>query len=161
MSNPASFISTYKTPIIRACLATPIYPSVKMAQMALETGWGKHKIGNNMFGIKATGSPTPYWSGASISSSTSEYISGTAGLYKEPFRLYDSIEDSIKDHNHLIIQNVRYASVLAAKTPEDQARALQNSGYATDPAYAKKLISIINQHNLKQLDETKKFSAGR
>ena len=158
---PQEFITTYKNDIIRACLGTPIFPSVKMAQMALETGWGAHKVGNNMFGIKATGSHTPYWKGAKIESNTAEYIAGQAGTYKEPFRLYNSIEDSIIDHNHLLIQNTRYATVLAASTPEIQAMALQSAGYATDPNYAQKLKSIINQHNLKELDQTKKFSAGR
>jgi flagellar protein FlgJ len=42
---------------------------------------------------------------------------------------------------------VRYA-----KTPEEQCSALYACGYATDPDYSSKLISIINSSILKQYD---------
>jgi len=37
----------------------------------------------------------------------------------------------------------RYRSVQQAATPEDAARRMQDAGYATDPAYADKLIAIM------------------
>ena len=61
------------------------------------------------------------------------------------------------DHSYLIESQSRYQPVRNAKTPEEQARALQDAGYATDPSYANKLISIINSYNLKQYDQKKKI----
>ena len=126
--------------------------------MILETGWGKSKVGNNMFGIKAAGKKSPYWSGAAIKADTTEFIQGESGTYNLAFRKYDSIEASIRDHTNFLQVNSRYtkAGVFSAKTPEDQAIALQNAGYATAPNYASQLISVINSYNLKTLDQKKK-----
>ena len=155
---PADFFKQFGNAIINACEQTPIFPSVKAAQMALETGYGKSKIGNNMFGIKADGPHSPYWSGKAMSADTTEVINGKSGSYKLAFRAYNSIADSIRDHTYFLLQNSRYrkAGVFTAKTPEDQARALQAAGYATDAGYAQKLIQIIERYRLKSLDEKKK-----
>jgi flagellum-specific peptidoglycan hydrolase FlgJ len=152
---PQEFIKTYSGPIIDATKGTPLLPSVKMAQAALETGWGKHVIGdaNNMFGIKASGSPNEYWDGSKVNANTAEYYNGVGGRYNLDFRKYKSLQDSIKDHSRLLMTLPRYSPVRSASTAEDQARALQSSGYATSPTYANKLISIINKWNLKTLDQ--------
>lgn len=157
MSKQSDFINQYGGSVISACSGTGIFPSVKMAQMILETGWGKSKVGNNMFGIKASGKPSPYWSGKAINADTTEFIAGKEGAYKLPFRAYDSIEQSIKDHTYFLQSNARYknAGVFSASTPEEQAQALQNAGYATAPGYAAALTNIINSYNLKSLDEKK------
>lgn len=150
------FINTYKNAIINACIGTPLFPSVKMAQCILETGWGKSIVGNNLFGIKGRGSRTPYWDGSIIYADTKENINGTTGTYNEPFRNYKSQEDSVRDHSYLLITLSRYRDVRQAKSAEEQANALQKNGYATDPNYASKLINLINKYNLKTLDEKKK-----
>lgn len=152
---PQEFIKTYSGPIIDATKGTPLLPSVKMAQAALETGWGKHVIGdaNNMFGIKATGSPNEYWDGSKVNANTAEYYNGVRGRYNLDFRKYRSLQDSIKDHSRLLMTLPRYAPVRSANTAEGQARALQSSGYATSPNYADMLIDIINKWNLKALDQ--------
>ena len=51
-------------------------------------------------------------------------------------------------------ENQRYtnAGVFTASTPEAQAQALKNAGYATDPNYVSKLTGIINNYNLKVYD---------
>lgn len=156
MTQEEIFINKYSSAIIEACLGTPIFPSVKMAQLILESGWGKSVVGNNLFGIKATGKHTPYWKGDKIYSSTTEYVNGVAGNYNEPFRNYASQADSIRDHSHLLMTLNRYKIVLRAKTPEEQAIALKTAGYATDLIYADSLIKLIKQYNLKTLDEKKK-----
>jgi len=155
---PADFFTQFSPEILAACQGTPLFPSVTAAQAALETGYGKSKIANNMFGIKAIGAHSPYWKGAAQAAKTTEVLNGTAGTYNLEFRAYDSVTDSIKDHSYFLLQNPRYskAGVFTAKTPEDQARALQAAGYATDPGYADKLIQIINKYSLKSLDEKKK-----
>lgn len=39
--------------------------------------------------------------------------------------------------------NPRYAGVVAAGDPVQAAHALQRGGYATDPAYADKLVAVM------------------
>lgn len=155
---PADFFRQYGPAVIEATAGTNIFPSVKAAQMALETGYGRSKVGNNMFGIKATGAHSPYWKGALVSAETTEVTAGQAARLQQPFRQYASVADSIRDHSYFLLANPRYrkAGVFSAKTPADQARALQAAGYATDPGYADKLISIINRYGLTSLDEKKK-----
>jgi len=155
---PTQFIQTYSDAIVKACIGTNIFPSVKMSQMAIETGWGRSIPANNAFGIKAKGAKSPYWDGAVYNARTKEVYNGQTVTITDGFRAYASVQDSISDHNYFLKQNQRYtrAGVFDAATPEDQARALQLAGYATDPEYANKLISIINRYGLKSLDEKKK-----
>ena len=154
---PADFFRQYGPAIVEACQGTAIFPSVKAAQMALETGYGKSKVGNNMFGIKAQGATSPYWKGKTISANTTEVIQGKAGTFNLAFRDYNSVADSIRDHSYFLLQNPRYrkAGVFSAKTPQDQTRALQAAGYATDPGYSDKLIQIIARYGLESLDKKK------
>ena len=153
---PSDYLKKYATAFVIACENGSLFPSVKIAQAALETGWGAHVVGNNLYGIKATGSHTPYWDGDYVTAGTSEYANGSYNSQNSNFRAYDSISDSIRDHSYLLETLGRYEAVRNSTTPEEQARALQNCGYATDPSYANKLISIINTYNLKQYDEKKK-----
>ena len=154
---PQDFINTFNLPTIEACQGTGLLPSVKLAQSALETGWGASVIGeaNNMYGIKASGPYTPYWKGAFINKPTREYVNGEYITVVQPFRKYNSLADSIKDHTYFLQQFSRYNNVFSSKTPEEQTQALQDAGYATDPDYASKLMSIINAHNLTELDKKK------
>lgn len=156
--SPKEFLAKYATAFIIACQGTGLFPSVKLAQAALESGWGKSVVGNNLFGIKAAGSQSPYWHGETVTAGTSEYQSGSYVPQSSKFRKYATVGDSIRDHTWFLQRNGRYrtAGVFTAQTPEDQARALQKAGYATDPLYASKLIKIINTYNLKQYDEKKK-----
>lgn len=155
MGKEEEFISRYSKPILYATDYTKIFPSVKIAQAALETGWGKSIIGNNLFGIKATGKTNQYWNGDSITGMTTEYLNGIPYTVSGNFRKYKQLSDSIRDHNLLITENSRYKTALSVTTPEAQSAALKASGYATDPNYATKLISIINQYNLKRFDKIK------
>lgn len=153
---PAEYLQKYAQFFVIACEDNNLFPSVKIAQAALETGWGNHIVGNNLYGIKATGQPNQYWDGSYVTAGTSEYANGGYNPQSSNFRAYKTISDSIRDHSLLINTLDRYKPVREATTPEDQARALQNAGYATDPSYAAKLISIINSNNLKQYDIKKK-----
>lgn len=157
MMTPTEFFNKYGNAFAVACLGTGLFPSVKLAQAAVETGWGNHVVGNNLFGIKAAGSHTPYWNGDYVTAGTTEYQNGGYVGQNSNFRKYASVGDSVKDHTYFLQQYRRYANVFTAKTPEEQANALQNAGYATDPNYAGKLISIINTYNFKRLDEKKKL----
>jgi len=139
---------------------TGLFPSVILAQAIIESGNGASALAsrfNNHFGIKATKS----WKGKVVEMNTREVIGGISQMMKQPFRVYDSATDSFRDRNKFLRQNPRYGKngVFAAKTPEDQAIALQKAGYATDPLYARTLIKIINQFDLKKFDLLAKKNA--
>ena len=55
-------------------------------------------------------------------------------------------------HAAFLHQNRRYAACFACTTGDAFAKAVAKAGYATDPNYAAKLISIIGQHQLADLD---------
>ncbi|HEU0197041.1 MAG TPA: flagellar assembly peptidoglycan hydrolase FlgJ [Nevskiaceae bacterium] len=118
-----------------------------LAQAALETGWGAHPsggaggAGHNLFGIKAGAN----WGGPSATETTTEDVGGDAVATTAAFRSYASDAQSFDDYAHLIGTDPRYAAVRSAATPEQAAWALQYAGYATDPAYASKLIDIMHE----------------
>ena len=125
-----------------------------LAQAALESGWGQRQIRRengepsfNIFGVKASGS----WKGPTTEITTTEYESGEAKKVKAKFRVYSSYLEALSDYVGLISRNPRYAAVTGAATAEQGAQALQNAGYATDPNYARKLTSMIQQ--LKSMSE--------
>nr|WP_309300925.1 glucosaminidase domain-containing protein [Providencia alcalifaciens] len=59
--------------------------------------------------------------------------------------MYASYEEAISDYISLLTENPRYKDVKHAATPEIAARRLHKAGYATDPGYSDKLITLINQ----------------
>lgn len=132
-----------------------LFPSVSIAQTILETGANIPSY-NNLTGYKVgSGRRTPYWDGRSISRSTWEVYDGVRhDNVTALWRVYDSIEDSLKDQALLFLNNrSRYQRVIDAPTPAEQARALQASGYATDPQYANKLIAIMNSGGYAKYDK--------
>ncbi|KYP97217.1 hypothetical protein BG74_04370 [Sodalis-like endosymbiont of Proechinophthirus fluctus] len=119
-----------------------------VAQAALESGWGAREIRTahgapsyNLFGIKADAG----WRGESTQITTTEYVDGVMQKVKAKFRVYASYGEALRDYTRLLTENPRYRRVMQARTPEQAARSLQSSGYATDPHYADKLITIIAQ----------------
>jgi len=117
-----------------------------LSQAALESGWGRREIRGedgsqsyNLFGIKAS----PNWKGKVVNIMTTEYENGVARKVMQPFRAYDSYAESFADYARLISRNERYSEVVKAGSAEEAARSIQRAGYATDPDYADKLISIM------------------
>ncbi|WP_346797048.1 flagellar assembly peptidoglycan hydrolase FlgJ [Halomonas sp. Bachu 37] len=141
------FIDKLAEPARAASKATGVPAELILAQAALETGWGRHEIAtasgansHNLFGIKA-GS---HWQGATTDIVTHEYFNGRRTQMKDTFRVYESFEHAFTDYANLIGNNPRYAAVLSAPDARQAAHALQQGGYATDPAYAQKLVAIMN-----------------
>ena len=63
---------------------------------------------------------------------------------REPFRVYDSIEQSVNDYLNLLTKNERYQGALEKSTNVEQfLHNLQSAGYATDPNYAKKIMGTL------------------
>lgn len=150
----SSFINWFGSIVSRMTENSAYFPSVLMAQGILETDYGRSilsNVHNAYFGIKA-GSQ---WNGNSINLNTGEVINGESVIIQDNFRVYDSPEQSVKDRINWMMDFDRYNEVEEAKTPEAQAIAMQNAGYATDPNYANKLINIINRNNLKQFDKNR------
>ncbi|WP_330982045.1 MULTISPECIES: flagellar assembly peptidoglycan hydrolase FlgJ [Enterobacterales] len=119
-----------------------------LAQAALESGWGQRQIRRengepsfNLFGVKASSD----WKGKVTEITTTEFENGEMKKVKARFRVYSSYLDALSDYVGLLTRNPRYAAVTKAATPEQGAQALQNAGYATDPNYARKLTSMIQQ----------------
>ena len=130
-----------------------------IAQAALESGWGVHAIGNNLFGIKAN----PSWTGKTKTVTTTEYfndqnqggkfaevisITPENGRYKyvvkDSFRDYDSLQDCLEDHTKFLVENSRYAKAFKTSDPYLFADEVAKAGYATAPAYASTLKSVID-----------------
>lgn len=127
---------------------TGVPASVTLAQAALETGWGGSSIGDakNLFGIKGTGPA------GSIRVSTQEFENGRMVTIQDNFRKYNSWQESFEDHGKLL-QNSRYGYALQYKNdPNRYAQEIHKAGYATDPDYASKLISIMKSNNFYQYD---------
>ena len=128
-------------------------PRAIVAQAALETGWGtsqpKDATGDshNYFGIKAGGG----WRGASVASDTTEFADGRAGRESAQFRAYGSLAENVEDYVRVIRDNPRYAAALGTGADVRAfATALQRGGYATDPRYAEKLVSIAESLGARQ-----------
>lgn len=140
----ASFVSSL-LPFAQASAAKSGLPvELVLAQAALESGWGRSAAGNNYFGIKAHG-----YGGKTQSVGTHEYENGKRVNITDTFRAYDSPEQSFDDHADFLRSNRRYRPVFEARDGIEAARALQKAGYATDPKYADKLISLMESPEIK------------
>ena len=61
------------------------------------------------------------------------------------FRSYSNVEQSLQDYVDFIKGHPRYQQALeVADGPAQYAEALQSAGYATDPKYAQKIQSVLN-----------------
>lgn len=122
-----------------AARALGVNPNAIISQAALETGWGTAAPGNNLFGVK----PGSQWSGPSTSQTTTEYANGVPSQQTDQFRAYGSPDESVQDYANLI-RNRYPGAVAAGNDPRAYAQAIQKGGYATDPLYAQKMISIVD-----------------
>lgn len=136
-----------------------LFPSVTIAQAAHETGWGTSDLMMRyagLYGIKV-GSGYHFgtaWKGQSYNAKTKEYYGGsqTATVIRDNFRAYDNISDATEDYMDLLCHASRYKAALNRNTPEESIAAIVQGGYATGPNYTKKIIEIIQVHNLKKFD---------
>ncbi len=88
---------------------------------------------------------------------TNEYRNGQLVREVAPFREYGSPAESSRDWWNLM-QAKRYAPVRASTGFEDAARAVAGAGYATDPAYAQKLLKMEARNDEQQnfIDQRKR-----
>ncbi|MDO5714127.1 MAG: glucosaminidase domain-containing protein [Tissierellia bacterium] len=125
-----------------------LFPSVILAQAALESGYGKSQLAreyHNLFGVKATTS-------SSVTLSTTEVEDGNKVKIQGKFQTYPSIKASFKAYGKLVGTAPRYERVRMANSPEEAAHALYQCGYSTNPNYGNMIIKIIERDNLKKYD---------
>ncbi len=131
-----------------------LLPSITIAQACLESNYGQSSLSqkyNNLFGVKGFNPNT------SAVMSTQEYRNGSWVTIKARFQIYDSYDAAIRAHARLFQSGTtwnpqQYRHVLAARGYQQQAKALVQDGYATDPDYADKLIRLIEQYDLVKYD---------
>ncbi len=144
-----AFVDKLAEPAQAASAATGIPARFIIGQAALESGWGKSEIrkadgstSHNVFGIKATKD----WTGKTVSTVTTEYVNGKPQRTVEKFRAYDSYKEAMTDYASMLKGNPRYAQVInSSHDVNGFAHGMQRAGYATDPHYAKKLLSIMQK----------------
>jgi len=142
------FISDVSPAAISSEAKTAIPASFVIAEAALESGWGDCAPGFNLFGVKADSS----WTGNVTVQRTREFLHGHWVLIEAKFRAYSGWLESIEDHAKFLTTNARYKAAFAFRDGASFAQAVAKAGYATDPTYAAKIISIIREHGLALFD---------
>lgn len=146
VATPEQFVRTLLPAARETAKTLGLDPLALIAQAALETGWGQRVIKTakgdssfNLFGIKANNG----WQGETAVVDTLEYRGGIAKKEQAKFRSYSSAEHSLQDYANFIKQNPRYQDAVQA-TGDTKAyfEQLQAAGYATDPAYAQKIMAV-------------------
>jgi flagellar protein FlgJ len=163
--NPAEFVQALWPHAQNAAQKLGVAPEALLSIAALETGWGQSvishadgRLSNNLFGIKADKN----WDGARVSVPTVEYKGGVASRQQAAFRSYESVAQSFDDFVNFVRSSPRYQPALnQGADPQAFLTALQQGGYATDPAYAKKLGAILSGGTLQTALAALKISDGR
>lgn len=146
-----SYIDKYKDVAIKGMLEYGVPASISLAQGLLESGAGMSSLAqrsNNHFGIKCNG-----WTGKTV-----YHDDDNRG---ECFRAYDTVLESYEDHCLFLKNRSRYKSLFQLDCTDYRgwAYGLKRAGYATNPTYADKLISIIELYQLYQYDTVTDYDA--
>lgn len=151
-SHTDEYIQGYKDIAQREMQRSGIPASIILAQGIHESAWGQGDLAvnsNNHFGIKCK----DYWEGPRYFHKDDDYVNGK--LVKSCFRAYQNVEDSYIDHTNFLIQTKYYEDLFDYDETDyrNWAYGLKRCGYATDPAYAEKLIGLIERYQLYQYDQ--------
>ena len=138
-----AYIDQYRTTALQHQQVFGIPASITLAQGLLESRAGKSGLaanGNNHFGIKDFN-----WRG--------EVMCYGDSTNMHCYRKYGAPEDSFLDHARFL-KSKRYGKLYELNVTDYKAWAqgLRDCGYAEDPAYPQKLIDIIEQYRLHELD---------
>tara|TARA_B100000029_G_scaffold19850_1_gene20064 strand:+ start:5830 stop:9282 length:3453 start_codon:yes stop_codon:yes gene_type:complete len=118
------------------------FPELIAAQFMLESARGTKVTGtNNYFGLKTIDSDTD-----STVLPTQEWEGGKFVTIQAPFKNFESPEAAVEYLAKLWYHDFgEYNGINNAATIEEAAKMLVQEGYATDPAYAKKLLQLIKE----------------
>ncbi len=148
------YIHTYSDLAVQQMKQHKIPASITLAQGILESGAGTSQLAkksNNHFGIKCGSS----WKGRTVRHDDD--------ARNECFRAYRSVKDSYEDHSLFLTRGARYAFLFKLDITDYKgwARGLKKTGYATDPSYANRLITLIEDYELYKYDRSAKRSSGK
>lgn len=140
------YIEKYKDLAISHMKKYRVPASITLAQGLLESGAGRSSLtvrSNNHFGIKCHNG----WKGESVIAADD--------TPNDCFRKYKKAEDSFDDHSRFLSEKNRYSQLFSLDITDYKgwAKGLQQAGYATDKAYANKLIKLIEDYELYQFDQ--------
>jgi LysM repeat protein len=143
---PEKYIASFKDEAVKEMLMFNIPASITLAQGMLESGNGNSDLAvyaNNHFGIKCH-----EWNGPTFTKDDDRK--------DECFRKYPTVLDSYTDHSQFLKSRSRYASLFELKRSDYKgwAAGLKKTGYATDPAYTKRLLDLIESYKLYNFDKT-------
>ena len=143
--NYVTYIRKYKDIAVEEMYRSGIPASITLSQGLLESGAGLSQLAvksNNHFGIKCHNG----WQGGKV------YHDDDAK--GECFRKYSDPLESYRDHSDFLRYRDRYKFLFDYEITDYKSWAygLKKAGYATDPGYPGKLISIIEQYGLSQYD---------
>ncbi|MEG0455320.1 MAG: glucosaminidase domain-containing protein, partial [Bacteroides sp.] len=144
-SRYVEYVNRYSELAVEQMREHRIPASITLAQGLLESGAGMSELArksNNHFGIKCGSS----WNGRTVS-----HDDDARG---ECFRAYRNPKDSYEDHSAFLKRGARYAFLFELDLTDYKgwARGLKKAGYATDPSYANRLITIIEDYELYKYD---------
>jgi hypothetical protein len=146
------YVERYSAIAISEMHRTGIPASIKLAQAILESNAGKSQLSlrsNNHFGIKCGSN----WNGKYAKFKDDDYKNGK--LIHSCFRAYKNPVESFKDHSDFIAKkNSRYKFLFDLDQTDyvNWAKGLKKAGYASDPRYARLLISLIENLELYKFD---------
>lgn len=140
-----AYIEQYKEIAAKKMKEFKIPASITLAQGIFESACGTSKLateGNNHFGIKCHQN----WEGMTILIDDDEL--------QECFRKYEKVEDSYNDHSLFLTTRERYKDLFKLDIMDYKAWAtgLKAAGYATNPEYANRLISLIERFTINAWD---------
>ena len=143
-NSTTEYIAFFKAVAIHEMKLYGIPASITLAQGILESGSGRGRLArdaNNHFGIKCHD-----WTGPRVYHDDDKA--------QECFRKYNDPNQSYRDHSLFLAKRKRYANLFKHKPTDYKAwaRGLKKAGYATDPKYPQKLISLIERYELYQYD---------
>lgn len=141
-----AYIGQYSSIAVSEMIRSGVPASITLAQGLLESSYGQSYLavqGNNHFGIKCHSD----WQG--------EHVFFDDDQPHECFRKYSSADRSFADHSDFLRYKSRYAFLFEYGINDytSWAHGLKKAGYATDPAYASKLIRLIETYDLGRFDK--------
>ena len=140
------YIDKYARLAVLEMIDFRIPASITMAQACLESSDGNSELtrqSNNHFGIKCRSN----WTGPTVRHNDDEA--------NECFRKYGTPEESFRDHSQFLVSSPRYSFLFGYDIRDYKrwAYGLKQAGYATDPGYPAKLLRIIDEFKLYDLDQ--------
>jgi flagellum-specific peptidoglycan hydrolase FlgJ len=146
---PQDFIAAFQ-PFMGPVKSAGLFPSVCIAQAALETGWGtqKSELYPNFWGRK-------WHYGEGISSMTREVEEGENVWSDRDFQKYGSIEEAVEDYIWLFFNHPKFVGRVNRYSRELFIESMSPL-YATDapeeidgdPSYAEKISNIILRYDI-------------